>query len=392
MTTATSDDVARTKRYNNLRLGVLAVSTLWTMARLMWLASDRRTMRLKASIARRSPDPRLVAPAFLASMAALSWILSLPVAYLGGYRVERAFGLTKQPGAGWLRDQLKSLALGVLLQTPLLTAAFVVIRRRPRDWWLILAGATVPLAVVFSNLAPVLLMPLFNRFEPLRDPALAARVRELAARAGVRISDVYQMDMSRQSEKPNAFFAGLGNTRRIVLGDTLLERFDEDEIEGVVAHELGHQVHGDVWRLIGFGAGAGFILSWLLSRLGPAAVQSTSERTGVREIGDEAALPMLSLLLTAHGLLFMPAQAAFSRAIERRTDRYAVELTGDGDAYARAMEKLGAQSLADPNPPRPVVFLLYSHPPIGERVRAARAAERQLRAKTGPRKLPGKKG
>jgi STE24 endopeptidase len=180
------------------------------------------------------------------------------------------------------------------------------------------------------------------------------------------------MDMSRQSEKPNAFFTGLGNSKRIVLGDTLLERFAGDEIEGVVAHELGHQVHGDIWRLIGFSVGMGFGLAWLLSRLAPPVVRRGERWTGVSDIADVASLPVLALLLTALGIVVMPAQAAFSRAIERRTDRYAIELTRNGDAYARAMVKLAAQSLADPDPPRPVVFLLYSHPPIAERIRAAR--------------------
>jgi STE24 endopeptidase len=366
------DDAKRAKRYNRLRLAVLVGSTLWSALGKAWLASDRRAARLKEAVTRASPQRRLVAPAFIALMTAISWLMSLLVSFFGGYQVERRFGLTKQSGWGWLADQLKGLAVALILQTPLLTAAFAVIRRRPRDWWLVLSAATVPLAVIFSNLAPVLLMPLFNRFEALSDRDLAERVRELARRAGVRISDVYQMDMSRQSEKPNAFFAGLGNTKRIVLGDTLLERFDDDEIAGVVAHELGHQAHGDIWRLIGFAAGAGFLLAWAMSRLAPAAVRRTNGETGVTEIGDEAALPVLAMLMTALGFILMPIQAAFSRAIERRTDRYAVALTRDGEAYARAMEKLGKASLADPDPSPAVVFMLYSHPPIGERVRAAR--------------------
>jgi len=371
-------DVAKAKRYSRTKLAALLLSTLWTLARLAWFASDRRAARLQASIASGIPDRRLAAPAFFTAITALSWLSSLPVAYFGSHEVERRFGLTKQSSRGWLGDQAKSLLLGVLLQTPLLTAAYAVIRRRPRDWWLIIAGASVPLTVALSNLAPVLLMPLFNRFQPLRDEALAGQVRALAARGGVRISDVYEMDMSRQSEKPNAMFTGLGSTKRIVLGDTLLARFPPDQIEAIIAHELAHQVHGDIWRLIGFGAGAGFGMAWLLSRIAPLAVRRTSEQTGVSELADEASLPVLALLITAMGFVLMPIQAAFSRAMERRADRFAVELTRNGEAYARAMEGLAAQSLADPDPPRPVVVMLYSHPPIVERIRAARDATAQI--------------
>jgi STE24 endopeptidase len=374
-------DVAKAKRYSRTTLVVLVASTLWSVVRLAWFASDRRALRFKEAIERGLPDRRLTAPVFIALTSALSWLTALPVSYVGGHAVERRFGLTKQSAGGWFGDQIKGLLLGVLLQTPLLTAAFAVIRRRTRDWWLILAATSVPLTVVLSNLAPVLLMPLFNRFDPLRDEALAARVRALAVRSGVRISDVFEMDMSRQSEKPNAMFTGLGNTKRIVLGDTLLSKFSEDEIEAVVAHELGHQVHGDIWRLIGFGAGAGFGLAWLLSRISPPVLRRTSRQTGVITPGDEASLPVLALLMTAIGFVLMPIQAAFSRAIERRTDRFAVELTRNGEAYARAMERLAAESLADPDPPRPVVFMLYSHPPIVERIRAARDSERRFREK-----------
>ena len=377
-------DIPKAKRYSRTRLAVLLASTGWSVARLVWFASDRRAARLKAAVAREVPDTRLAAPAFIALTAVLSWMASLPLAYLGGHIVERRFGLTKQSSRSWFGDQLKGLLLGVLLQTPLLTAAFAVIRRRPRDWWLILAGATVPLMVVLSNLGPVLLMPLFNRFELLRDNALRSRIQALAARSGIRISDVYEMDMSRQSEKPNAFFTGLGSTKRIVLGDTLLDRFAADEVEGVVAHELGHQVHGDIWRSSGLGAGAGFGAAWLLSWLAPLAVQKTKVQTGVEEIGDEAALPILALLMTAFSIAFMPILAAFSRAIERRTDRYALELTRDGEAYARAMERLAAQSLADPDPSPAEVFMLHSHPPLVDRIQAAREAERRFREEAAP--------
>jgi STE24 endopeptidase len=334
---------------------------------------------LRTATSERVPRRALAAPAYFTFVAALSWLARLPLSYLGAYRVERAYGLTKQSGGSWLGEQVKGFAVGLVLQVPLLTGAYAVIRRRPKDWWLVLAGATVPVTVVLSNLAPVLIMPLFNRYEPLRNRQLAERIKRLSERAGVRIADVYQMDMSRQTEKANAFFTGLGNTKRIALGDTLLDRFPEDEVEAVVAHELGHQAHGDMWRLIGFGSALGFGGAYALFKIAPALVARTARRTGVREVGDEAGLPLLGLVMGAVGFVVMPLQSAFSRAIERAADRFALDLTGNGEAYAAAMARLARQNLADPDPPKAVVLFLYSHPPIKERIETARAFAKAVR-------------
>lgn len=372
-------DVPKAKRYSRTKLAVLLLATVWGFAQLLWLARGRRSARLKATVAERMPHKRLVAPAYFATITAGSWLAGLPVGLLGGWLVERRFGLSKQPLRGWFADEAKGLAVSLALQPVLLTGAWGIIRRRPRDWWLVLSGLTVPLSVLFGYLAPVLLMPLFNTFSPLRDRELADRVRALADRAGVRIADVYEIDMSRQSEKPNAFFAGLGASKRIALGDTLLERFPPAEVEGVVAHELGHQANGDIWRFVGFAGATGFGMAWALSKIAPRLVERSSGETGVRELADEASFPLMALAAGGLGFLIGPAQAAFSRAIERRTDRYALDLTGDGETYASAMSRLAAQALADPDPPAPVVFFLYSHPPIAERIRVARAFARDRR-------------
>ncbi|MFN8594256.1 MAG: M48 family metallopeptidase, partial [Thermomicrobiales bacterium] len=288
-----------------------------------------------------------------------------------GHLVDRRFGVTRQSGSAWLAEQIKSLMIGLLVQTPLLTGCFVLMRRRPRDWWLIAAAASVPLATAFSYLAPVLIMPRFNRFDLLDDRGLESEIRQLSEKSGVRISNVYRMDMSRQTEKPNAFFAGIGTTKRIVLSDTLLEQFPEGEITAVVAHELGHQAHGDIWRLTGFASAAGFAVAWLFARFAPGVVRATARFTDVDEMGDEAAFPLLALQMTGFGVILMPILAAYSRSLERGADRFAVALTGDNVVYAQALERLGALGLADPDPHPLVVFLLYSHPPLGERIRSA---------------------
>lgn len=367
-------DIPKAKRYSRLRLGIFLGSSALGVARLAAFAVSGRSAALRGTIQRRVPDSRLRTPAYLAATTTLGWLASLPLGYLGGHRVERRFGLTTQSDTSWLSDELKGLALGLALQVPIATGAYAVIRRRPTDWWLILSGATVPLVVLFSNLAPVLIMPIFNRFDRLsdRDPALAERVRALADRAGVPIADVYRMNMSRQSEKPNAFFTGLGGSKRIVLGDTLVERFQPEEIDAVVAHELGHQIHGDIWRLVALGGVLGFGGAFIASRLAPALVAATAARSGVDDLGDEASLPLLALVMTGIGFVAAPIQAAVMRSIERRTDRFALDLTGDGDTYAAAMARLAAASLSDPSPPRSVVFFLYSHPPIAERIAAAK--------------------
>jgi STE24 endopeptidase len=369
-------DVRRAKRYSHTRLALLGLSTLLTLAKLAWFAGDQRSLRLKRFVEQHAPDRRLAVPTYLAVITALGWLSSLPLGFFGGHFVERRFGLTTQSARGWLVDQVKALLVSLLIQPFLLTLAYGTIRRRPRDWWLILATGSVPLVVLFTNLAPVLLMPLFNRIVPIRDEALADRLRLLARGSGVPVSAIYEMDMSRQSEKPNAMFAGLGNTKRIVLGDTLLEHFPADEIEAVVAHELGHQVRGDIWRMIGFGAGTGFFSFWLMSKLAPEAVHWTRAKTGVDDLGNEASAPVLAMVASAVAMLVMPLQAAFSRRIERRADRCAVHLTGDGDAFVRALQRLAARSLADPDPPKPVVVFLSTHPPIAERIRAVKAMDR----------------
>lgn len=372
-------DEAKAKRYHHTRLAVLGCSIAWSVARLAWFAADKRALRFKQSIDRHVPDSRLTPSLFLGATTALGWLTGLPLAFVGGHLVERRFALTRQSARSWLADQTKALLVSVAVQTPMLTAAFVVIRRRPRDWWLILPAAAFPVMVLFGMLAPILLMPIFNRFTRLRDEQLAQRLRALAARNGVTISDVYEMDMSRQTDKPNAMFAGIGRSKRIVLGDTMLEHFSPDEIEAVVAHELGHQVHGDIWRLMAFGAAASFGSAWLAWRLGPLALAKTRQCTGVDELADVASLPVVALVLGAIGALVMPIHAAFSRDIERRADRFALATTGAGDAYARALERLAARSLADPNPPRWEVIWFYAHPPIGERIRIALVAGREVK-------------
>jgi STE24 endopeptidase len=219
--------------------------------------------------------------------------------------------------------------------------------------------------VVLANLAPVLIFPIFFKFKPLEDANLVARLTALAERAKTRVRGVYTMMLSEKTTAANAALMGLGNTRRIVLGDTLYQKYSHDEIETILAHELGHQVHRDIaWMLVvqTVLTVAGFFIADLFLKWSVVWY-------GYQGIADLAALPLFALALGAFGLLTMPLGNAFSRWRERMADDYALEATHNAEAFVSAMEKLADQNLGELDPERWVEYLLYDHPPLGERIK-----------------------
>jgi len=316
-----------------------------------------------------------VAPYGAVAMLA-SFLASLPLSYFEGYTIEHRYGLSNQTRRAWLGEQLKGLGIGMVIGLPILQGIYAAIRRWPARWWAILAGLTVPFSVVMVTLAPVLLLPLFNKFEPLKNRALTKRITDLAAGEGVQVSEVLQMDMSKQTKKANAAFTGLGKTKRIMMGDTLLQEFSDDEVEVVLAHELGHQVHHDIWKLIALSAPTSVIGLYTAHRLTPPILRRFGQNWGIDPrsgAADVAALPLLGLLGRVSLLVVGPLLNALVRnAVERPADDYALRLTGNRAAFISAMEKLGRMNLSNPRPSTLVKYLLYDHPPLHERIEMAR--------------------
>jgi STE24 endopeptidase len=315
---------------------------------------------------------------YSAALSVLSTLSSLPLRYVGDYTIEHQYDLSKQSRVGWAVDVAKESAIGLPLEIGVIEGLYAAMRRWPREWWLVCAGAVVPLTAVMAQLFPVLIAPRFNTYEPLRDANLAERLTDLTARAGVKVADVMQMDMSRRTSKANAFFTGIGRTKRIVLADTMLDTFTPEEIEGVVAHETAHQVHGDIWRFVALSGIATLVTAKVVDTATRALLKRLPYLAGTKDITNIRSLPVLGVVLSITGVVLGPLQFAYSRRIERKADRYAIRLTGNPSAYAAAMRKLADQNLADPNPPRPIVLLLHSHPPLAERIGAAQAAEFNL--------------
>jgi Zn-dependent protease with chaperone function len=303
------------------------------------------------------------------ALGALHSVVSVPLAIFSGFVLERRYELSRQSFRGWLNDYLKGLAVGVLLGLPALLLVYFTMAQVPGWWWAIAGAVFAVLIIGLANVAPVLLLPLFFSFMPLRRQELRARLEMLAARAGTRIVGVYEWALGAKTRKANAALTGLGATRRILVSDTMLEQYSDDEIEVVLAHELGHHVHHDIWRALA--------LETALILLGFFAADFTLRtiggRLGLEALTDPAGVPLLLAAAGVASLVLMPFGLALSRRHERRADRFALDLTSNPGAFVTAMRRLGAQNLAEDRPSRLVEWLFYSHPPLEERLEAARA-------------------
>lgn len=306
-----------------------------------------------------------------AILAVLTSVVLLPLG-LARLQVNRAWGLSTQDLAGWTGDQAKALLVGAVIAAGAAAAFFGVVRAAPRTWWLWGWAAFTVLTVVLVFLHPIVISPLFNRFTSLEPGPLRERVLALGDEAGVPLNDVLVADASRRTTAENAYVTGLGATRRVVLYDTLLAAGDDDEVFHVVAHELAHRRERHVLKgvlLASAGLFLGFaVLYWLSLRPEPWAW------SGARGIGDPRALPVLLIFLATANLVLTPVQMGLSRRMEGDADRIALELTGDPAPAVRSFRRLAFANLSDLRPPRAVIWLLYSHPPITERIRAALAA------------------
>lgn len=304
-------------------------------------------------------------------VAALSTLVLLPLAFVR-FRIDQAWGLSTQDLGGWAGDQVKALAVGAAMAAIAAVAFFGAVRAAPRTWWLWGWAVFTLLTALLFFLYPVVIAPLFNRFTPLEAGHLRERVLALGDAAHVPLDEVLIADASRRTTAENAYVAGLGATKRLVLYDTLLAAGDDEETLFVVAHELGHRRERHIAKGLVLASGGlltGFaVLYWLSLRAAPWAW------AGASGVGDLRALPLLLVFLSVMGLLATPLQMAASRAMERDADRIAIELTGEPDPAVRSFRRLAFSNLSDLRPPRALVWLLYSHPPVTERIVTVTAA------------------
>jgi STE24 endopeptidase len=367
----------RASRFHRLRRRAAFVSTalgIGGLAALLFSGASADLAHWARSAAAAFPWPLRPALAVVlyAGALVLAWeFLSFPFVFYGSYLLDRKYGLSAEPPSAWVADHVKALALGLTLSLGAAVAVYGSMRLSPDRWWLVAAAGFVSIAVVIVRIAPVWLMPIFYRFQPLEREALRERLMALSGRAGVPVLGAFEWGLGEKTSRANAALVGMGSTRRILLSDTLLKDYSDDEIEVILAHEMAHHVHHDLWTAL---AVESLVVAAALLGAHLAAV-AASPGLGLRGPSDLAALPILILGGGFVSLLLAPLTNAWSRHNEHRADRFALSLTGRAAAFVSAMRRLGAQNLAEERPSRLVFWFFHTHPTLEDRIARARAFE-----------------
>jgi STE24 endopeptidase len=353
---------ARAFREARMRLYWVRTAAALLFPFLFWYLglSHRMEQALSAAI-----DPRwLLVPLYVLAYHAIAAILFLPLSYQSGFTIQHRFGLSRQSRSDWFSDWVKSTLLGAFFFVLGFGAFYLSLALFGESWWWILAIALSVVAVLLTYVAPVLLLPIFYKCSPLEDWEMVRRIEALAERAGARVSRVCAIDLSRRTVAANAALAGIGRTRQVLIGDTMLREFSPDEVETVVAHEFAHHVHRDIWKGLALEVGA----IWAGLAALQFAVRPLLVEAGVGDVSVLANLPLLILLGHVASILIMPVANAVSRRYEAQADQFAARVSGMPDAYASALYRLARQNLAELWPPRWMELLLSSHPAIGRRI------------------------
>jgi len=369
-TTVAPPDSPEVRKYNRIRrwLGigdlVLALALLLVLLLTGWTGAIR-----DFAYSNSHQNYGFAVFLYVFSLILIARVLGLGMDYYG-FRLEHRYKLSNQKLRSWLWDETKGFLLGVILGGLLAELLYFMIRQFPEHWWVLAWLGFLVVTVLLAQLAPVLLFPIFYKFEPLQNEELKARLIRLGERAGTRVRGVYKWQLSEKSKKANAALTGLGNTRRIILADTLIDNYSADEIEAVLAHELGHHVYKHILKGMAAQAVVTFVGFWAANWV----LQYASDRWHIFEqLSDFANLPLIILTFVVLSFILMPAMNAFSRHNEREADRYAFENIATVEPFITSMNKLAQQNMAERTPSRWVEWWFHSHPAIARRVAAAEA-------------------
>jgi STE24 endopeptidase len=344
------------------------VGTLWGLivpAALLFTGFSARMRNLAQRVGRKW---LFVVVVYTMLFTLVSFVLDLPLSYYTEFVRQHAYGLSNQTLAKWVGDTLTSLMISLVVMSIVLPGLYFFLKQSPRRWWLWTSLAAIPFIVLMMLVAPIWIDPLFNKYGPMKDKALETEILALADRAGIEGSRVFEVDKSVDTKAVNAFVTGVGQTKRIVLWDTIIAKLDRRELLFVMGHEMGHYVLGHIPKMIAFLSVLILATLYGAHRTAGGFMRRWRERIGFSELADVASLPLIMLLAGLFSLAVNPLVMAYSRSIERQADRFGLEITRDNHAAATAFVKLQTENLGNPRPGWLYRLLRLSHPAIGERI------------------------
>ena len=359
----------KAKTYNRIKLTIGIASAVLSFVVLLVLVLSGWTRDLDTLIRSWVANSYIALLVFSFVLALVQSVLTLPLSFYSGYHIEHKYSLSNQTLGRWAWEHLKGVLVSLPIVVGVLLFLYYCLNTYSSLWWLPVSLGLMFLSIVLARIAPVIILPLFYKLIPLPDSSLKDRIVNLCTGSGVKIDGVFRFNLSKNTKKANAGFTGIGRSKRIILGDTLIDEFTEEEVETIFAHELGHYTHHHIRT--------GIIVSIVSTFLGlyvTAHLYSWSiGALGFSSITELAAMPLLALWLSIFGLVTSPLGNMISRHHERQADTYAVRKTGKKDAFIAALHKLESMNLADPDPHPLVEFLFYSHPSIRKRVKTVEA-------------------
>jgi STE24 endopeptidase len=355
------------RQHTRIRNVLYFVGTAWSIGILLLLLTTGASRRMRDVAVRATKKPFVAAMLYLVLFILVTTLLELPLAYYSGFVVPHQFDLTNQSLASWTGDLLKGLGVSLLITVPLGAFALLGIQK-VKNWWAMLWAVSIPLIILMVVIQPIVLDPIFNKFEPLQDQVLRQKLLDLASKAGIEGGRVYQVNKSKQTKTLNAYVNGIGPTNRIVMWDTLLAELTHDEVLAVMGHEMGHYVMKHIWKGLAFSLGLSFVVFFVVQRVHDKGLTKYGPRWGFTERGDPASVPWLLLIASVVSFLLSPVISGYSRTMEHQADIFGLEVTRLNEPMATAFIKLAENSKTDPTPHPFIRFWRYSHPPISERI------------------------
>jgi STE24 endopeptidase len=356
----------KAKNYSNIKYSLSIVGTVYTFILLFLFLGFKLSSGLSLWLANYLPG-LLVFPAYLILVSLGYYLLELPLNFYQSYILEHKFSLSTQSLKNWLQDQLKAGVISCIIGFILVASFYFILRNFPNKWWLVVSAFWIFFSVILAKVMPVIIIPLFFKYKRLSDDSLRERIMRLAAKMKVKLIDCFEIDFSKKTLKGNAAFVGIGNTRRVILADTLKNKYTHDEIEVILAHEFAHYQLKHLLKLIVINSFSTLAIFYLIFKTSGYVLSLF----GFSSLSDIAAFPVILIYFVLFGIITQPLEAFISRSFERSADSLALETTGLKDAFISMMNKLSEQNLADRSPHPIIKFFFFDHPPIAERIRSA---------------------